>query len=128
MVPLNHSDRFTVSKALLEFSGVDNVGKKQSQQPSTMFALKFFNLCPSLDRDSLQFPGGHEHQSTKVSRWNQWENGSTAGDACSTFGRFGAIGAHAYVTNSGSNSVFNSLRAFNASYPQDKIRQWRCLK
>ena len=76
MVPLNHSDRFTVSKALLEFSGVDNVGKKQSQQPSTMFALKFFNLCPSLDRDSLQFPGGHEHQSTKVSRWNQWENGS----------------------------------------------------
>jgi hypothetical protein len=44
-----------------------------------MFALKFFNLCPSLDRDLLQFPGGHEHQSTKVSRWNQWENGSTGG-------------------------------------------------
>jgi hypothetical protein len=24
----------------------------------------------------LQFPGGHEHQSTKVSRGNQWENGA----------------------------------------------------
>jgi hypothetical protein len=41
-----------------------------------MFALKFFDLCPALDRDLLQFPGGHEHQSTKVSRCNQWENGA----------------------------------------------------
>jgi hypothetical protein len=51
-----------------------------------MFALKFFNLCPSLDRDQLQFPGGHEHQSTKVSRGNQWENGAAGGtlDACYT--------------------------------------------
>jgi len=29
--------------------------------------------------DLLQFPGDHEHQRTKVSRWNQWENGSTGG-------------------------------------------------
>jgi hypothetical protein len=35
--------------------------------------------CPSLDRDLLQFPGGHKHQSTKVSRRHQWENGATAG-------------------------------------------------
>jgi hypothetical protein len=42
-----------VSKALLEFSGINNAGKKQSQQPNAMFALKFFNLCPSLDRDLL---------------------------------------------------------------------------
>jgi hypothetical protein len=65
-------DRFAVSKGLLEFDRINDVGKKQSQQPSAMFALKFFNLCPSLDRDLLQFPGGHEHQGTKVSRWNQW--------------------------------------------------------
>jgi hypothetical protein len=45
--------------------------------PTQMFALKFFNLCPALDGDLLQFPGGHEHQGTKVSRGNQWENGST---------------------------------------------------
>ena len=77
MVTLNHWDRLAVSKALLEFSGVDNVGKKQSQQPSAMLALKFFNLCPSLDRDLLQFPGGHDHQSTKVSRCNQWEKWSS---------------------------------------------------
>jgi hypothetical protein len=46
-----------------------------------MFTLKFFNLCPSLYRGLLQFPGGHEHQSTKVSRGNQWENGSDERDA-----------------------------------------------
>jgi hypothetical protein len=44
-----------------------------------MFALKFFDLCPALDRDLLQFPGGHGHQRTKVSRDHQWENGSTGG-------------------------------------------------
>jgi hypothetical protein len=71
VVPLNHRDRFAVSKGLLKFSGVDNVGKKQSQQPGAMFALKFFNLCPSLDRDLLQFRNRHEHQSTKVSCCNQ---------------------------------------------------------
>jgi hypothetical protein len=27
----------------------------------------------------LQFPDRHEHQSTKVSRCNQWENGATGG-------------------------------------------------
>jgi hypothetical protein len=56
-----------------------------------MFALKFFDLCPALDRDLLQFPGGHEHQSTKVSRSNQWENRARVRDAYSTLGRFAAI-------------------------------------
>jgi hypothetical protein len=56
---------------------IDNVGKKQSQQPSAMFALKFFNLCPSLDRYLLQFPDRHEHQSTKISRCNQWKKWSS---------------------------------------------------
>ena len=78
---LNHRDCFAVSKALLEFGRINDVGKKQSQQPSAMFALKFFNFCPSLDRDLLQFPDRHEHQSTKVSRGNQWENGAE-GDVC----------------------------------------------
>jgi hypothetical protein len=82
-VTLNHRDRCAVSKGLLEFGGVNDVGKKQSQQPDAMFALKFFNLFPALDGDLLQFPGGHEHQSTKVSRCNQWENGSTGGGAYS---------------------------------------------
>ena len=80
MVTLNHRDRFAVSKALLEFGRINDVGKKQSQQPSAMFALKFFNLCPSLDRDLLQFHGGHERQSTKISRDNQWKNGATGCD------------------------------------------------
>jgi hypothetical protein len=52
-------------------------GEKQSHQPNAMFALKLFSLCPALDRDLLQFPDSHEHQSTKGSRRNQWENGST---------------------------------------------------
>jgi hypothetical protein len=69
---LDHRDRFAVSKALLEFGRINDVGKKQSQQSSAMFALKFFNLCPSLDRDLLQFPDRHEHQSTKVSCRDQW--------------------------------------------------------
>ena len=56
-----------------------------------MTALKLLNLSAALDRDLLQFPGGHEHQSTKVSRCYQWENGSTERDAGSTLGRFGAI-------------------------------------
>jgi hypothetical protein len=38
---MDRRDRCAVSKGLLEFSGVDNVGKKQGQQPSAMFALKF---------------------------------------------------------------------------------------
>src|SRR5580693_7054105 len=90
MVPLNHGGRFAVSKGLLEFGRINDVGKKQSQQPSAMFALKFFDLCPSLDRDLLQFPGRHEHQSTQVSRRNQWENGATERDDGSTLGRSGA--------------------------------------
>jgi hypothetical protein len=44
-----------------------------------MFALKFFNLRPLLYRDLLQFPIGHEQQSTKFSRCHQRENGSTGG-------------------------------------------------
>jgi hypothetical protein len=79
VVTLNHRDRFAVSQGLLEFGRINDVGKKQSQQSSAMFALKFFNLCPSLDRDLLQFPDRHEHQSTKVSRCNQWENGQREG-------------------------------------------------
>ena len=76
MVTLNHNDRFAVSKGLLEFGRINDVGKKQSQQPSAMFALKFFDLGPALDRDLLQFPGGHEHQSTKGGRSNQSKNGT----------------------------------------------------
>jgi len=45
--------------------------------------MKFFNLCPRLDRDLLQFPCGDEHQGTKVSRCNQWENGIYGRDAAS---------------------------------------------
>jgi hypothetical protein len=88
-------DRFAVSKGLLEFDRINDVGKKQSQQPSAMFALKFFNLCPSLDRDLLQFPD-REHQSTKFSRCNQWnkEQRGVCGAQCDqrhstpTIGRF----------------------------------------
>jgi hypothetical protein len=79
VVTLNYRDRFAVSKALLEFSGVDNVRKKQSQQSSAMSALKFFDLCPSLNRDLLQFPDRRGYQSTKVSPCNQWENGRSRG-------------------------------------------------
>jgi hypothetical protein len=68
MVTLNHRDRSAISENLLELGRINDVGKKQSQQPSAM-----------LDRDLLQLPGGHERQSTKVSRCNQWENGATGG-------------------------------------------------
>jgi hypothetical protein len=54
MVTLNHRDRFAVSKTLLEFGRINDVGKEQSQQPNAMSVLKFFNFCPSLYRDLLQ--------------------------------------------------------------------------
>ena len=85
MVPLNRRDRFAVSKAVLEFGRIKDVGKKQGQQTSAMFALKFFNFSAVLYRDLLQFPNGHEHQSTKVGRRNQWEKWSNGRDALQLF-------------------------------------------
>jgi hypothetical protein len=78
MVTLNHNDRFAVSKGLLEFGRINDVGKKQSQQPSAMFALKFFNLCPPLYRDLLQFPTA---TSTKVRKSAAVTNGKVEGAA-----------------------------------------------
>jgi hypothetical protein len=68
--------RFAVSNALLEFGRINDVGKKQSQQSSPMFALKFFTLCPSLYRDllhaALDLPGIVYGVSTRASAQNPY--------------------------------------------------------
>jgi hypothetical protein len=88
MMLLDCCDSLLISKFLLKFGRADNIGEHESQDVYPMTALKLFNLCPSLERYLLQFPDRHEHQSTKVSRSNQWENGSIG---MATLGRFGAI-------------------------------------
>jgi hypothetical protein len=49
------------------------------------------NFSAALDRDLLQFPGGHEHRVRKSAAGTNGKMDQPRGDACSTLGRFGAI-------------------------------------
>ena len=71
---LDGSYRFAIAQSLLEHRGVDDVGKKERQQLNPMIALKFLDLCKSLERDLLQVPVGHGSESTKPMRGNQRES------------------------------------------------------